>query len=259
MKKMQTIFQEGTHRWAVVARDPERRAELIDTNEYLVMSGRAALLTDPGGMEIFAQVFSAISDEMDPKDIQWLFSSHQDPDIISSLALWLDYNPELKCYLSWLWADFVPHFGGNRDTFLLIPDEGLDIELGRVRLQALPAHYLHSSGNFHLYDRQARILFSGDVGAALLPPHEQGLYVTDFDQHIRHAAGFHRRWMGSPEAKRLWCERVSALPIDQLCPQHGAIYRGGDVMRFINWFDELQVGVGNVPVGGAAPGAARAR
>jgi hypothetical protein len=50
--------------------------------------------------------------------------------------------------------------------------------------------------------------------------------------------------MGSTEAKRDWCERVSQLPLDQLCPQHGAIYQGADVMRFINWFDELPVGTG---------------
>jgi flavorubredoxin len=81
------------------------------------------------------------------------------------------------------------------------------------------------------------------VGAALLPPDQQGLFVTDFDKHIRHAEGFHRRWMGSSEAKLDWCERAAAMPIDMLCPQHGAIYRGADVLRFINWFSELDVGL----------------
>jgi flavorubredoxin len=28
-----------------------------------------------------------------------------------------------------------------------------------------------------------------------------------------------------------------------LCPQHGAIYRGDDVMRFIDWFEGLEVAV----------------
>jgi flavorubredoxin len=81
------------------------------------------------------------------------------------------------------------------------------------------------------------------VGAALLPPEKKGLFVEDFSSHIRHAEGFHRRWMGSNEAKRQWCERVSHMEIDMLCPQHGAIYQGADVQRFINWFDELHVGV----------------
>jgi flavorubredoxin len=244
MKKYQTIFEQGDHQWAVITRDPEKPDYLIDTNEYLVIQGDKAILTDPGGMEIFPEVFSAINTEFDARNIQALFSSHQDPDVISSLALWLDFNPDLQCYLSWLWSSFIPHFGGNSTTFIAIPDDGLDIQLGRLRLRAVPAHYLHSSGNFNLYDPAAKILFSGDIGAALLPPGEDDLFVKDFDRHIRHAEGFHRRWMGSNEAKLDWCRRVQDLEIDMLCPQHGAIYQGADVMRFVNWFSDLQVGSG---------------
>lgn len=241
MKKVSYIYEDGDHKWAVVARDPEKPDCLIDTNEYLVINGEEAILTDPGGMEIFPAVFSAISAEANPESIKWIFSSHQDPDVISSLALWLDYKPTLKCYLSWLWAGFIPHFGGGDDIFIKIPDAGMPIKLGELGLEAVPAHYLHSSGNFHLYDPKAKILFSGDVGAALLPPGENTLYVEDFDRHIRHASGFHKRWMGSNEAKNKWCERVDGLDIDMLCPQHGAIYRNGDVKRFIDWFGDLDV------------------
>lgn len=244
MKKLEFIYENGPHKWAAISRDPEKPNYLIDTNEYLVINGSEAILTDPGGMEIFSAVFSAISAEFDPYRIVRLFASHQDPDIISSLALWLDFNPDLKCYLSWLWSSFIPHFGGKADTFISIPDEGMTIPLGNLTLEAVPAHYLHSSGNFNLYDAKAKILFSGDVGAAMLPPGEDSLFVEDFDHHIRHAQGFHRRWMGSNAAKMNWCERVSRLDIDMLCPQHGAIYKGGDVKRFINWFAELEVGSG---------------
>ena len=76
------------HRWRIVARDPEKPGYLIDTNEYLVSNGRQALFADPGGMEIFPAVFSAICAECDPAIIGHIFASHQDPDIISSLALW---------------------------------------------------------------------------------------------------------------------------------------------------------------------------
>lgn len=242
MKIAKTIYQDGPHRWVAITRDPARPDYLIDTNEYLITDGEQSLLCDPGGLEIFPAVFATVSGECDPHGIAALFSSHQDPDIISSLALWLEFNPQIRCYTSWLWAGFIPHFGGTRETFVPIADEGMTFGLGRLSLQAVPAHYLHSSGNFHLYDPAARVLFSGDVGAALLAP-DAGLYVTDFDRHIAHAEGFHRRWMGSNDAKRDWCERAAKLDIDMLCPQHGAIYQGEDVQRFINWFDELQVGV----------------
>lgn len=244
MKKAITIFEQQNHRWLALARDPDRPNHVIDTNEYLIISGDQALLTDPGGLEIFPAVFSALSAEFNAENIKYLFASHQDPDIISSLALWLDLNPKLHCYTSWLWGTFIPHFGGDENTLIDIPDEGMKITLGALTLDAIPAHYLHSSGNHHLYDPVAKILFSGDVGAALLPHGESYLYVEDFDRHIKHAQGFHRRWMGSNEAKLDWCERASKMAIDMLCPQHGAIYRGPDVMRFINWLADLQVGTG---------------
>jgi flavorubredoxin len=242
MKKQTELFRSGDHAWVAISRDPDRPSHLIDTNEYLVSSGGQTLLTDPGGMEIFPSVFSAVCRAVDPRTIVGVFASHQDPDIISSLSLWLEVKPDLPLHTSWLWCSFLPHFGGAATTFVPIPDEGRELQVGSLRLDAVPAHYLHSSGNFHLYDRVAKVFFSGDVGAALVAP-DAPLFVEDFDAHIRLAEGFHQRWMGSNEAKLDWCERVSKLEIDQLCPQHGCVYKGPDVMRFINWFAELKVGI----------------
>lgn len=243
MKAIRVIYEDGAHKWYAIVRDPNRADYLVDTNEYLIVCGEDAILLDPGGSEVFPAVFSALSTQFDPRKIGKIFASHQDPDVISSLSMWTEFNADIKCHVSWLWASFVPHFGGTRDTFVDIPDNGTDIIVGSQRLQAIPAHYLHSSGNFHLYDPKAKILFSGDVGAALLPPGEDGMFVENFDRHIRHAEAFHRRWMGSERAKRDWCARVSQLDIEMLCPQHGAIYRGADVKRFIDWFAHLEVGV----------------
>jgi flavorubredoxin len=243
MKRVVTLYEQGDHSWRVIARDPTKAPYLIDTNEYVIESAGVAMITDPGGQEIFPAVFASLSADFDSRKIASIFSSHQDPDVISSLALWLAFNPKLRCHASWLWSSFIPHFGGDGETILPLPDEGGPSQLGRVTLQAIPAHYLHSSGNFHLYDPGAKILFSGDVGAALLPATDANLFVEDFGTHIRHAEGFHRRWMGSNEAKNDWCDRASRMEIDMLCPQHGALYRGQDVTRFIEWFRALKVGV----------------
>ena len=50
-----------------------------------------------------------------------------------------------------------------------IPDEGRIIELGGAKLYYLPAHFLHSEGNFQLYDPTSKILYSGDLGASHRP------------------------------------------------------------------------------------------
>ena len=113
---------------------------------------------------------------------------------------------------------------------------------GAQDFQLVPAHYLHSSGNFNVYDREAKILFSADIGAALLPPEKASIFVEDFDAHIQYMEAFHRRWMPSNRAKLRWVERVSKLKIDLLCPQHGALFSGPNIGKFLNWFHDLDVG-----------------
>jgi flavorubredoxin len=129
-----------------------------------------------------------------------LFFSHQDPDVASSLGMWDEALPHARLHAPWLWEGFLRHFGCNNLTYVGIPDEGGTIALSHVTLQLVPAHYLHSSGNIHVYDPIAKILFSGDVGAALEPP-EGPMFVDDFAAHIPKMTLFHHAV--EPSQKRL--------------------------------------------------------
>lgn len=236
------LFDDGKHQWSVFGRDPNKPESVIDTNEYLIVNSGKGMLLDPGGSEIFPVVLSEISKVIDIKNIESYLCSHQDPDIMSSLPLWMSLSPDAKIYVSWLWESFIAHFGSDFvSNFKEIPDEGMTVHLGDQELQFVPAHYCHSSGNFNLYDPKARLLFSGDLGAALLPD-GYPLFVEDFDEHIHFMEGFHRRWMPSNEAKNRWVRRVRKLKIDMLCPQHGAILKGDMVEKFLNWLESLEVG-----------------
>ncbi len=245
--KAHKFYSEGSHHWYIIYDQEEPR--VIDSNVLACQIDGHTLLCDPGGFEVFPQVFAALVDVLPPSSIEAALVSHQDPDIASSLPLWNACTPGITWYTSRLWVSFVRHYGALDATIQGIPDEGMELPLGSERLQVLPAHYLHSSANFNVYDPSAKVLFSGDVGAALLPQgHEPFVSRREvdspkaFDEHIRHAEYFHRRWMPSNQAKRDWCERVSRLDIDFLCPQHGAIYTGENVQRFIDWFAALDVG-----------------
>ena len=236
------LFNDGTRRWLYIGRDPERPEELIDTNEYLVQHAGQGLLLDPGGIEIFPAVVAELTKEIELDRIESMLASHQDPDIVSSLSLWLELCPQTTVYCSWVWVTFLAHFGGA-SALKGMPDRGGPLPLGSSNdLTLIPAHYCHSSGNFSLYDPRAKILFSGDIGAALLPRESTDLFVQDFDAHIPFIEGFHRRWMPSNAAKNRWVQQVRALDVEMLCPQHGAIYRGPQVKRFLDWFEALEVG-----------------
>lgn len=239
--KMTKIY-EGAYQWIMYGRDPNKPEKIIDTNQYLVRTSDRCLLIDPGGIELFAPMLAAVLHHAPVEEITDLFASHQDPDIISSLGLWDQALPHAKLHASGLWEGFLRHFGCETIEYVPIADNGGVINLGSVELQVIPAHYLHSSANFNIYDPQAKILFSGDIGAALEAP-GMPMFVDNFDAHIEKMRYFHQRWMPSNQAKRAWIERVRHLDIDILAPQHGRIFKGDDVKRFLDWFEALQVGI----------------
>ena len=236
------LYRDDEHRWVMFARDPLKPEKIIDTNQYMIVNKQQAILLDPGGIELFSSMLSSVVKEVPIDHIKYLFASHQDPDIISSLGLWDKALPSATLYSPWLWEGFIRHFGMESISFAPIKDEGGCLSLSGLDIQFIPAHYMHSSGNFSVYDPKAKILMSGDIGAALDAP-EAPFFVDDFEQHTAKMEYFHRRWMPSNKAKRAWIDQVSQLDIDMLCPQHGGIFKGDNVQRFLDWLDQLDVGI----------------
>ncbi|MGQ8364196.1 MBL fold metallo-hydrolase [Glaciecola sp. 1036] len=237
----QKIYSDVKHQWFVFGRDPSKPNKIIDTNQYMIKTSKNAFLMDPGGIELFAPMLASIVKEIPLEQIKHVFASHQDPDIISSLGLWDKALTDATLFAPRIWEGFLRHFGMETMKFKGIPDEGDKLNIDGIQLQFIPAHYLHSSGNFNVYDPEAKILMSGDIGAAIEPV-DAPMEVEDFDAHCKFMEGFHRRWMPSNTAKSNWVERVSKLEIDMMCPQHGRIFTGDNVKRFLEWFDKLEVG-----------------
>jgi len=236
-----TIFYNDKYQWIVFGRDPDKDEKIIDTNQYMIVDGDKSFLMDPGGIEIFSSMLASVLRHTEIEHLVDIFASHQDPDIISSLGLWDQALPKARLHAPWIWEGFIRHFGLNNISYEAIPDDGASLILNKAKLIFVPAHYLHSSGNFHVYDAQAKILMSGDVGAALEQP-GASMYVDDFEAHIPKMKMFHQRWMPSNKAKQDWIDRVRKLDIEYMAPQHGRIFKGEAVKQFLNWFEELDVG-----------------
>jgi flavorubredoxin len=179
--KSEILFEANDHKWIVIGRDDTKKDNVIDTNEFVIMDNDEVMLLDPGGIEIFPSVLTEITKYVEISKIRTIFASHQDPDISSSLAMWLDLVPDLEIFVPWIWTGFISHFGMGTDFKLNpIPDEGMELKLGNSRVYCIPAHYCHSSGNFSLFDPKSKILFSGDVGAGIVPP-EYPLILENFN------------------------------------------------------------------------------
>lgn len=215
----------------------------VQANQHLIINNDEAMILDPGGHKAYKPTLAQVTRAINIKHLKHLFLSHQDPDIVAAINGWL-LTTDAKAWVSKLWVRFVPHFGLDKlveDRLQPIPDEGMTLELGGDPIHILPAHFLHSVGNFQVYDPTAKILYSGDLGASIGEDYD---FVTDFDAHLTYMEGFHKRYMTCNKALRAWVNMVRDLDIDIIAPQHGAAFRGKDlVKRFIDWCENLECGI----------------
>jgi flavorubredoxin len=119
----------------------------------------------------------------------------------------------------------------------------MNLDLGSIRLKALPAHFLHAEGNFQFYDPVAKILFSGDLGANLCPEADLDKPVTELKEILPWMDGFHKRYMNGNKACRFWANMVRELDIDLIAPQHGRALTGKAIPEFIDYIENLQCGL----------------
>ncbi|ARU59608.1 metallo-beta-lactamase superfamily protein [Oleiphilus messinensis] len=243
------LFNENQHRCLLFSDLVE--GEGVQSNQFLIADGDDFALIDPGGDLTYNALTIELARDYDLKALRYIFASHQDPDIISSLDKWL-LHTQCSVITPRLWARFLPHLaseyvnktlaGAVFDRIIAVPDEGMRVPFGATEIICLPAHFLHSVGNIQFYDPVSKILFSGDIGASMGADGE--LEVSDFEQHIQNMAGFHRRYMGSQKITRLWVEMVRQLDVEMIVPQHGKYFKGKTMIKaFLDWVSQLKCGI----------------
>lgn len=239
----QELYNDGSH-ICVVFRDLVT-GETVQANQVVIFDHDHAALLDPGGELTYTRLFMAISNYMNVKKLDYVVASHQDPDIVASVNKWL-VGTNCRVVVPALWERFIPHFTGPgklADRVISIPDAGLNLTLGQIRLQALPAHFLHAEGNYSFYDPVSRILFSGDIGANL-PPGNLDDAVKKLDEVIPYMEGFHRRYMSSNRICRYWVNMIRGLDVETIVPQHGRAFAGKKVVNdLLNWLEGLDCGI----------------
>lgn len=240
------LYDDGAHK--CISFGDLVKGEGVQANQFLIVNGDDAMLLDPGGQLTFTPLSLELRKLDDFDTLNYIFASHQDPDIISSIDSWITRTPA-KVIASKLWARFLPHllpgYMGDKigERIISVEDGGLRLPFGDTELIILPAHFLHSVGNLQIFDPVSKILFSGDMGASIVedgPEHP----VEDFESHIPSMEGFHKRYMVSNKACRLWANMIRKLDVEMMVPQHGRSFKGKEMInQFLDWISKLECGV----------------
>ncbi|ABL78341.1 oxygen-binding di-iron domain-containing protein [Thermofilum pendens] len=240
------LYTSENHRVAVF-RELTPKGQ-VQTNQFIIVDGDEALLADTSGRAVFAKLLSQVSVLAPPTKVKYLFYTHQDPDVIGAAASWYTALPNAKIVLPELWVRFLPHVFppdvNIENRVVPVGDSGAELQLGNCTLKLIPAHFLHSPGNFSLYDPCSKILYSGDVLASLLPPDKDYDFAPSFEEHVKYMEPFHKRYMASGKALKAWVSRVKALDVETIVPQHGAILKSKEVVqKALAWLENLEAGV----------------
>jgi flavorubredoxin len=240
------LYRDKNHACYMFTDLVEEDGQAVQANQFLIVDDDTGAIIDPGGNLAYNELYMGMLKHFPPQKLSYLLASHADPDIIASLDRWLSSTKALLV-ISRMWERFVPHFtktGKTENRVIGVPDGGGRLPLGRHELWLLPAHFMHSEGNFQFYDPVSRILFTGDLGVSMMSGAQAAKPVTDFKAHIPLMEGFHKRYMVSNKIMRLWAQMARQLDISMIVPQHGAPIMGAQAISdFINWIEGLTCGI----------------
>jgi flavorubredoxin len=243
VEKEKILYDNGTHKCVMFSFDDESHADsFLSVNQYLIVQNGVGVLVDPGSEAIFDELCEAVSKHVEIENIKFIFFSHQDPDVSGSIAQWA-ISCNAKFIMSGLWVRFMSHYGFTEmSRIMALPDHGAKLNFGHDALKFVPAHFLHSPGNFSLYDTKSKIVFSGDIGAAVVNSPDGYKRVSNFEEHKEHLLGFHKRYMGSNKLCRAWVSKIQELDVSMIAPQHGLVFEGENSKLFLEWLKELECG-----------------
>lgn len=243
MKKGTLLYEDADHQCIMFSFDEEEENErFLSVNQYLIIHQGKGVLIDPGSQSVFYEMLEAVGEYIALDKIAFIFFSHQDPDVSGSIPLWAQATPA-KLILSKLWVRFMSHYGlMDHSKIIALEDHGATIHFGADFFRFLPAHFLHSPGNFSLFDSRSRILFSGDIGAAVVELSHLYKEVEDFESHLPYLEGFHTRYMAGNRFAKAWVKNARDVCPSIIAPQHGALFKDALVEAFLAWFETLQCG-----------------
>ncbi|MBI5147530.1 MAG: MBL fold metallo-hydrolase [Parcubacteria group bacterium] len=215
---------------------------IFHTNPYLIVDGDEAVLIDPGSSIDFFAVRAKVAQIIPISKIRHIVLHHQDPDLCGStrqfeIAIGHDiavYNPER--------SSFFAHFYGIKTPVTKISEDGHKLKFGNGRiLRFYMTPYCHAPGAMITYDEKTKTVFTSDIFGAFNQKWELYHDWVGEEKHLETMKMFMEPYMGSKEAILSVADKLAALQIKTICPQHGSIIRS-NIPEWIGALKKMEYG-----------------
>jgi len=209
-------------------------------NPYLIVEDDEAMLIEPGSVPHFPYVYKKVKEVVDPKKINRILATHQDPDLCASIPIFKNkiQNPDLTIITHTRASVLITHYGAELPYYLVDQNHWrYEMSSGRA-LRFIFTPYLHFPGSFVSYDEQTKTLFSGDLFGAFT--FEWNLYAGE--GYVEALKAFHENYMPSNDILSHSMKKLEKLDIERIAPQHGSVIPRPMVAEVITCLKELECG-----------------
>lgn len=217
--------------------------------KFVGAEGIVNMLFDPGTKQDIVAISEGFGPLMgQPENIDFIFLSHQDPDVSSNVSMLMDCAPDsllLASVDTWRLVNMYGLPEGRFYPLEKIIDRSRSVKLkatGHI-LRIIPARFCHFRGSMMLYDKESRTLFSGDFLGGVNTRKGDGPFATE--ESWEGISLFHQLYMPSSKALHQTIDLISSLnPLPEvIAPQHGDIITGELVYKFLGRLSNLTVGI----------------
>ena len=208
-------------------------------NTYLVL-GEKNILIDTVKSSFKDETLARISSLINPGDIDYIISNHSEPDHTGCLLEVVDVVKPEKVFASAMGVKALENIFHVGLEVAAVKD-GESMKLGDLNFTFLETRMLHWPDSMFTYLAEDELLFSQDAFGMHLATSER--FADELSDDILHDEG--KRYYANiltPYSALVTnlLKKVSGLniKIGIVAPDHGPIWRGGDVGKVLNWWSE---------------------
>ncbi len=208
-------------------------------NPYLLDFGEEALLIDPGSWLDFSAVTEKILSLTDFSKIKYIVLQHQGPDACAMVPLLEEMIPHPITIITHPFNFyFLKHYGITSSMHSIFENNGKFIlEKSGATLEFFSTPYVPSPGNFITLFASQKILFSGNL-LGWVGEEEWDLIDTRLEK-IGYAE-WHHLIISDKKILKNALEKIKAMDLEWVAPQHGSIFQGKDnISKIINRLEKI--------------------
>jgi signal transduction histidine kinase len=207
---------------------------------YFIENGEDSILIDPGSMLEFDAVVRKIEDISSMRHIRYIILHHQDPDLAASVPEMekLIDRKDLQVITHSRMVPLVKHYLITSNYYEIDKHEHR-LSCGQLNLQFIPTPYCHSPGAFVTYEPETKTLFSGDIFGGI----EESWEFYAENDYFEKARQFHAEYMPSRDIFNYALNKIEALDMERIAPQHGSIIRKPQIPKLIEQMKALECGL----------------